>query len=205
MMGTVIPMGGARSQSSRPRPGKAGLWVFLAVVTMLFALLLFAYLMRMQFVDWRALPLPWQLWLSTTLLAANSAALFAANRCVRREQWREVRAFVLAGSACAVAFVVSQLWAWQQLAVQHYLVAGNPANSFFYLLTGLHGLHVLGGLIGLALTMARLRRGSELAGGYVQLCARYWHFLLAVWLVLFTVMGTVTPALARSICGGLLS
>ncbi|MDN0075226.1 cytochrome c oxidase subunit 3 [Crenobacter sp. SG2303] len=205
MMGTVIPMDGVRSQSGRSRPGKVGLWVFLAVVTMLFTLLLFAYLMRMQFADWRALPLPWQLWLSTVLLAASSTALFIAHRCVQRGRWREVRAFVLAGGACAAAFVAGQLWAWQQLAEQHYLVAGNPANSFFYLLTGLHGLHVLGGLIGLALTMARLRRGSEQAGGYVQLCARYWHFLFAVWLVLFTVMGTVTPALARSICGGLLS
>jgi len=189
---------------STASPGTTGLWLFMAVVTMLFGLMLFAYMMRMQLYDWRPLPLPWQLWLSTMLLAASSLALLVARLGVWRGRWGEVRAGMAVGGGFAIAFVACQGWAWRQLLEWGYGVAGNPANSFFYLFTALHGLHLLGGLIALGLTTRRLRSAGPAAGIAVQLCARYWHFLLAVWLVLFGTLGTLTPELARSICGGLL-
>ena len=71
-----------------------------------------------------------------------------------------------------------------------YFASSNPANAFFYLITGLHGLHLLGGLVAWGRTMSRLGRGDEIArlGASAELCAIYWHFLLAVWLVLFGLM-----------------
>jgi cytochrome c oxidase subunit 3 len=84
-------------------------------------------------------------------------------------------------------------------------VAGNPAASFFYLLTAMHGLHVIGGLVAWSLTTRRLDplHDAPRAIEAVRLCARYWHFLLAVWLVLLATLTGITPALVAFVCGPL--
>ena len=93
---------------------------------------------------------------------------------------------LLAGGVSAVTFLIGQLLAWQQLRGAGYVLAGNPANSFFYLITGLHGLHLLGGLIALGRTTARAFSGLALPKLRlsIELCTMYWHFLLLVWLIL---------------------
>jgi cytochrome c oxidase subunit 3 len=95
------------------------------------------------------------------------------------------------GGACAFLFLVGQLLAWQQLVDLGYFVAANPANAFFYLLTALHGLHLLGGLVAWSWTSDKAwRRDAEVdrLRLSVELCTVYWHFLLVVWLVLFCLM-----------------
>jgi cytochrome c oxidase subunit 3 len=105
-----------------------------------------------------------------------------------------------------LAFLAAQLWAWQVLLAMRVMPVGNPAGSFFYLLTTIHGLHVAGGLAGWSVT-ARLvwseDRGRDPAhiARFIALCARYWHFLLLVWGVLFATMSGLTPELVRFICG----
>lgn len=169
---------------------KIGLGVFLAVAGSLFALLVSAYSMRMDMPDWRSLPVPILLWVNTGALVLSSIGLHCAKVAVRHGQIDDVRTALLAGGAATLVFVVGQILAWQQLAEVGFALATNPANSFFYLITAVHGLHVLGGLIVLGRTAARARDGSE-AGRLrlsVELCAMYWHFLLVVWLVLFTLL-----------------
>jgi len=167
-----------------------GLGVFLAVVSSLFALLISAYFMRMHAADWRLPPAPMLLWLNTGVLILSSAALQWAQVAARRGQIDNVRTGLLAAGASALAFLVGQLLAWQQLNAEGYFLATNPANAFFYLLTGLHGLHLLGGLVALALTADKMWRGFELGQVRlsVRLCAIYWHFLLLLWLVLFSLL-----------------
>jgi cytochrome c oxidase subunit III len=97
---------------------------------------------------------------------------------------------LIAGGLFAFTFLVGQFFAWQQLNAAGYFLATNPANAFFYLLTGLHGLHLLGGLVALVLTIDKVWRGFALAQVRlsVKLCAIYWHYLLLLWLVLFTLL-----------------
>lgn len=180
-----------------------GLWVFMGVVVSLFSLFVAAYVMRMDASDWSAIALPWQLWLSTALLAAGSLALWQASWAARRAQWAGARALLLAGGICALAFLCVQLWAWGTLWTIHVVPGGNPAASFFYLLTALHGLHVAGGLIAWGVTARGLWRDAEAARSAwrIALCARYWHLLLAVWLLLFATFAGVTPEVVRLICG----
>ena len=129
---------------------KVGLGVFLAVVGCLFALFTSAYFMRMGLSDWQPLPVPRLLWLNTGVLVLSSVALQCALIAARRRPARYG-----AGSASspagitALAFLVGQLMAWRELAADGYFLASNPANSFFYLITGMHGLHILGGLVAL--------------------------------------------------------
>jgi cytochrome c oxidase subunit 3 len=180
-----------------------GLWVFMGVVTALFSLFIAAYVMRMDASDWSAIAMPWQLWLSTTLLVSGSAILQLASGAAKREHRANARTLLLAGGACALVFLGVQLWAWQALLAIRVVPAGNPAASFFYLLTALHGLHVAGGLVAWVVTARGLWRDAEPARSAwrIALCARYWHFLLALWLLLFATLGGLTPEVVRLICG----
>jgi cytochrome c oxidase subunit 3 len=193
------------SASSMP-PAKIGLGVFLAVVGSLFALFISAYSMRMNMVDWRTLPVPRLLWFNTGVLVMSSIALQWAHIAARRNDIDGVFAGLLAGGASAVTFLAGQLLAWQQLNVAGYFVASNPANSFFYLITAAHGLHLMGGLVALGRTTAKVWRGAEMTQVRlsVELCAIYWHFLLLVWLVLLGLLTGWTDNFV-DICRQLLS
>jgi cytochrome c oxidase subunit 3 len=173
------------SPASLP-PAKIGLGVFLAVVGSLFALFISAYSMRMNMVDWRTLPVPRLLWFNTGVLVMSSIALQWAHMAARRNDIDGVIIGLCAGGASALIFLVGQLLAWRQLGLAGYFLASNPANSFFYLITAMHGLHLMGGLVALGRTTAKVWRGAEMAQVRlsVELCATYWHFLLLVWLVL---------------------
>jgi cytochrome c oxidase subunit 3 len=166
-----------------------GVWVLLAVITSLFALCLAAYVMRLASADATAIALPWQLWLSTGLLVLGSVMLQRAARGTSQRG-------LMAGGLCGVAFVAVQCWAWQALQADNVVLTGNPAASFFYLLTGLHALHAVGGLVAWGQVS-----GGQAGDRRVALCARYWHFLLAVWLALFAAFRWITPDVARVICG----
>jgi cytochrome c oxidase subunit 3 len=205
-----------------------GLGVFLAVVSSLFALFVSAYLARMQVADWAQLPAPKLLWFNTAVLILSSVALQYAQVAARRGRMEGVADGLIVGGLFALTFLVGQLLAWQQLNAAGYFLAANPANAFFYLFTGLHGLHLLGGLVALGMVIYKVWRGGlahvpekwapVFREGHaqsknlevkqvrlgVQLCAVYWHFLLALWLVLFTLL---TPWVGdfAAICRQLLS
>jgi cytochrome c oxidase subunit III len=169
--------------------------VFLGVVGCLFTLLISAYSMRMNMGEWRPAPVPKLLWLNTALLILSSGALQWAQVAARRGRMNGVRAGLLAGDGMALAFLAGQLIAWRQLDAAGYYLTANPAAAFFYLITGVHGLHLLGGLVALGRTMDKAWRG--VAAGEVrlsvELCATYWHFLLFVWLVLFSLLRLTDP------------
>ncbi|TPE53237.1 cytochrome c oxidase subunit 3 [Amaricoccus solimangrovi] len=183
------PLGGPRPTGMPTE--KIALGIFLAVVGALFALFASAYFMRMEFADWRPIPIPRIVWLNTGVLVLASVALECALAADRQHDRGSLRLSLAAGAVATVTFLGGQLVAWRDLAASGYLVTGNPANSFFYLLTGLHGLHILGGLVALARATPAAwgtgdARGLRLR---LELCVAYWHFLLFVWLcllVLFT-------------------
>ena len=181
---------------SSPATAKLGLGAFLVVAGSLFALLVSAYAMRMGMADWRALPMPTVLWFSTGLLMLASLALHIAVIAARSDDLGYLRSGLLAAGLCSLAFLAAQLLAWRELAASGYFAAANPASAFFYLVTAIHGAHLLGGLVALCRTSARAfaapkdigpKAMGELTLG-VELCATYWHFLLLVWLVLFSLL-----------------
>ncbi|CCV14305.1 cytochrome c oxidase subunit 3 [Mesorhizobium sp. STM 4661] len=169
---------------------KIGLGVFLAVVGCLFALFASAYFMRMALSDWQPLPVPRLLWFNTGVLVLSSIALQCASVAARKGQIATVRLGLATAGLTALAFLIGQLIAWRDLTADGYLLASNPANSFFYLITGMHGLHILGGLVGLGRTIAGAWNGArpERLCLSVELCAMYWHFLLFVWLGIFALL-----------------
>ncbi len=194
-----------------------GLWVFLAVVTSLFSIFIIMYAERSGYPDWRQLPDPQLLWINTIFLVLGSVAFQMARNAASRDGVASrdsvasrggiatLKFTLTAGGAFTIVFLVGQIVAWQELNSAGFYLATNPANTFFYLITGLHGLHLIGGLWVWAKTTLKVWRGveslnvasrdgvanrdnvTEIANLRlsVQLCSVYWHFLLLLWLVLF--------------------
>jgi cytochrome c oxidase subunit 3 len=174
----------------RPPAAKVGLGIFLAVAGCLFSLLCAAFFMRMDAPDWQAPPVPGILWFNTAVLIASSLALHLAERAAGQRETDGVKTWLLVGGGCAMLFLLGQLWAWRELAARGLYASSNPANAFFYLLTGTHALHLVGGLAALARTAHKAWSGRDIAGlaSSLELCAIYWHFLLFVWLLLFAML-----------------
>jgi len=173
---------------------RIGLWIFMVVVTTLFGLFGVAYMMRAAYEDWRPIAfVPWQLYCSTGLLVLCSLAWDLARRHVAAGRREAARNTSIGALVLSAMFVLSQLYAWQAMTAADYSVAANPANSFFYLITGLHAVHVMGGMVAGSVAVRR-------AGEAIGLCAQYWHFLFVLWLAVFALLYLVTPELVRAFC-----
>lgn len=170
---------------------RVGLAVFLAVVTSVFALTISAYMVRMEYgADWQPVAEPNLLWVNTAILLLGSVALQLAWSAAKHGIAATLRLGLMAGALCTVIFIIGQYMVWRQLNAAGYYATGNPANAFFYLLTALHAVHLLGGLVALAGPMRRAWRDadtSKVVPG-IELCALYWHYLLALWVVLFALV-----------------
>jgi len=170
-----------------PSAKKVGLKFFLAVVSSIFFLFIAAYIIRMDYGDWRPLIDPQVLWLNTLVLVASSIAFQIARNAAGRNEQRNTMLYLSVAGLLTLIFLGGQLWVWQHIHNNGYAIWANPANAFFYLLTGTHGLHLLGGLYVWLRTMVRIVGGfnAETVRLSVELCSVYWHFLLLVWLLVF--------------------
>ena len=175
---------------SRPTT-EVGLLFFLASITALFTLLLISYNGRILLGnDWVPVPDPTILWINTTLLILSSIAIHRARKHARAIQIFGVRRNLLVAGLLTFGFLAGQTLASLQLFELGYHVSGNPANAFFYLLTGLHALHLIGGLFVWMRTQYRAQLGVDLSkvALSIELCAIYWHYLLVVWLIIFVLL-----------------
>lgn len=179
----------AAGGTERPPAAKVVLVLYFGVAAVLFALVTSAYLMRMGMPGmahgpmggWRPLPEPPLLWVNTGILFLASIAWEAARIGVRRG--RGSLGWCLAAGLLGILFLAAQLLLWRQFLAAGYGLRGDPAAAFFYLITALHGAHVLGGLYFWLRALLGLR-GEGQGILRVQLTATYWHFLLFVWLLM---------------------
>ena len=182
-----------------------GLKIFLAVVTVLFLLLIVAYGGRMVYEDWRPGPESRLLWLNTVMLIVSSVAMQLATTAARQGHIDSVRSGLLVGGVSAIVFLAGQIIAWWQLGTVSYFDITNPAIAFFYLITVLHALHIAGGIVAWARTMDQVRSSDDMVQitRSVERCTIYWHYLLAIWLVLFGLLfsGNDNMMIILTICG----
>ena len=172
--------------------GKLGLRFIMFVSTIFFCLFIVTYSDRMVYPDWQRMPEPWLLWFNTAVLFFSSMVFVNTQIASKNNQFQIVKKRLLLIGFLAFAFLIGQLLVWQQLIANGYYVSTNPSNAYFYVFTALHGLHLLGGLVYWYLTIKKVWISSDIvvskAKHTVDLCAIYWHFLLAVWVVLFGLM-----------------
>ena len=169
---------------------KVGLGFFLVVASIIFSLFTISYFIRMELPDWRPLSEPGQLWLNTAALAIGSVVFQLASNKVGRGESRNVFALFLGGGLLTLAFIGGQILVWNELMTSGVYLTPNPAASFYYLLTGVHIAHLLGGLWVWSMTSIKLASGKEPKEVRlsIEACTLYWHFLLVVWLVLFAIL-----------------
>jgi cytochrome c oxidase subunit 3 len=176
-----------------PPPSSTGIWVVLFAITMMFAALTSAFVVRKASVDWHSFPLPPILYFNTLLLIASSVTLEISRRRVAtfmgglKSQVESPARWLYITLSLGLLFVAGQYVAWLQLRAEGLYLATNPSSSFFYLLTAAHALHVLGGLGGLTYVIRKLSK-SILRRNQMDAAARYWHFMGLLWVYLLLLL-----------------
>jgi cytochrome c oxidase subunit 3 len=182
-------------------PANTGAWVGIAAITLSFAAYSSALIVRQGAnPDWQHFTLPRILFFNTVVVLASSATLRAARP-------RSTATVDRSGTVTAVdaphlnwlhvtillgfLFLLGQIVAWRNLVGQGITLASGPSSSFFYLLTAMHGLHLLGGLAGLLYVVYRVRRSTtERAVRAFNAASLYWHFMTVLWVYLFALLAT---------------
>jgi len=186
-------------------PALTGVWVGIATITMSFAAFTAALVARQgAAADWQHFQLPPILYLNTLVLLVSSGTFEVSRRRIlgvpapAGDEDGAVLAlpaqglpWLYATLALGLFFVGGQLLAWRNLAAQGLFLATNPSSAFFYVLTALHGVHVLGGMGGLSYVLHRLTHaGGPEARTALRAAALYWHFMDALWLYLLLILVT---------------
>lgn len=163
------------------------LTTFLAVATSIFALFISAYTIRMDEPDWRPVAEPMLLWANTAILILASIAYHLTRNAAVNGETSNLKSGLAISGGLTILFLLGQMVAWGQMNAAGYHLDTNVANAFFYLLTAVHGLHMLGGLWVWARSSLKVWTGADADSVRlsIELCTVYWHFLLLVWIVLF--------------------
>jgi cytochrome c oxidase subunit III len=191
----LVPAEGQRVvERPAPPPASTGIWVALAAISMSFAALTSALVVRKGGAfDWRHFTLPSILYWNTVVLVASSVTLEIARRQVatfmggRRDQVRNPARWLYVTLSLGFLFVAGQYIAWRQLSAQGLYLATNPSSSFFYVLTAAHALHLLGGVGGLIRVIHQLGK-SVLRRSTLDATSRYWHFMDLLWIYLLLLL-----------------
>lgn len=189
------PPGWSHDDAIYPEKYRVGMWVALASILMLFVALTSAYIVRQLPKaggpnDWVPIDMPWALWVNTAVILTSSITMEFARRSLKGSDYNRFNRWIVITTLLGIAFLIGQIVAWRQLAAQGFYVSTNPHSSFVYLLTSLHAVHLLGGVIALgAVTVAalRLRIGMK-KRAVVDVTALYWHFMDGLWVYLFLLL-----------------
>jgi cytochrome c oxidase subunit III len=182
--------------SGQAKASQSGIWVAMFAITMSFAAFTSALVIRQASADWTHLRIPRILFVNTALLLFSSVLLEMSRRAMLKKSEAAAqqigRSKILLSSALILGlmFIVGQYVAWQQLAAQGLFLATNPNSSFFYLLTGMHILHLVGGIIALAYLLVHRALSGAVRPNLVNGVVTYWHFMAALWIYLLFIIIT---------------
>ena len=173
------------------KSAKLLLWVGIAGISMFFAGLTSAYIVRKAEGNWLEFQLPDWFLLSTIVIVISSISLIIASRKIKQNKDATIWLFVALLLGCVFAF--SQVKGWQALVQQGVYLTGegsNVSSSFLYVITLSHLAHLVGGLIALLVTTLNAKKGKYTAENYlgIELTSIYWHYLAGLWLYLYFFM-----------------
>ena len=167
-------------------PRKFILWLFIVSIIMLFAAMTSAYLVRRAEGNWLEYTIPAVFTYSSIVLVVSSLTMHWAYVAAKKDNFRSLKIAITITFALGIAFLYMQFQGWIQLVDQNVFFVGNPAGSFMYIFTGLHGFHLISGLIVLlfALVAAFRLKIHATSLNQIGIAATYWHFLDILWLYL---------------------
>jgi cytochrome c oxidase subunit 3 len=170
------------------QPKKFALWLFIVSIVMLFAALTSAYIVKQADGNWLSFELPSAFIVSTVIIAISSLTMHLAYLAAKRDELIRVKLMLTVTVLLGISFLFTQYYSWSQLVASNvYFVSNYASGSFIYVFTGLHGLHLVSGLIFLLITLGSALRSDVHSKKLllIEMCMTYWHFLGGLWLYLY--------------------
>jgi cytochrome c oxidase subunit 3 len=178
------------NNSSGVHPLKFSLWLIIISIIMMFAAFTSAYIVRRAEGNWLEFDLPNILLINTVIIVLSSVTMQMAYNAAKQDNLQRLKAMLLLTLGLGLAFLVGQWYGWGELVENNVYFGGstsNPSGSFLYVLTGVHGFHLITGLIFVLITfMSSLKyKVHSKSMLRIHLCTIYWHFLGGLWLYLY--------------------
>lgn len=179
-----------------PNKYRLGMWIALLAIVMTFAGLIGAYIVVAvnKQLEWRPFDLPYQVWFSTIVIIASSFTFELAKRAINDEKQDLFRRWLITTTVLGAVFISSQLLAWFALVQRGVYLSSNPYAGFFYILTAIHAVHLLGGILALGYLFLITKKNTYSPDllyqrqVYTGVIGLYWHTMDGLWLVLFTLL-----------------
>ena len=177
-------------QKRKIHPHKFTLWVAIGSILMMFAGLTSAYIVKRSQASWLMIEIPMMFWYSTATILASSVTVQLALKALKKREMINYERLLLVTAVLGVLFIVLQVVGFRQFAAQDIRLVGagsNASYSFLLAISGLHGVHVLGGVVALVVIAIRALNSSTRSYSTVplEIAATYWHFVDALWIYLF--------------------
>jgi len=168
-------------------PKKFALWLFMVSIVMIFASLTSAYIVKRSDGEWLMFEFPSIFQISTAIILLSSASMQWAYSLAKNNEVNKLKAALILTVFLGISFLLAQLNGWSRLVEENVYFVGNPAGSFIYVFTGVHGFHLITGLIFIGIviysTFNYKVHSKNLA--QIEMCTTYWHFLGGLWIYLF--------------------
>jgi cytochrome c oxidase subunit 3 len=168
-------------------PKKFALWLFIVTIFMIFAALTSAYIVRRADGNWLIFELPNLFLVTTCIILVSSGTMHWAYLAVKKDNLESAKLAIALTTMLGISFLAGQFLAWGELVKNSIHLVGNPSGSFVYIISGLHGLHIVGGVVFLIVVLISIFQYKVHSKNLlrVEMCATYWHFLDGLWLYLF--------------------
>jgi len=187
----------SNQQRKRLHPHKFSLWIAMASILMMFAGFTSAYIVKRNDSNWLQFSLPPVFSLSTFVILLSSLTIYLASRSFKARSMVRYRVLITITAALGVLFVILQALGFQYLQEHGVKLIGsgsNPSGSFLGVITGVHMLHVVGGVIALIVLFIRAftRKSKNYSAVPIEMASTYWHFVDAIWIYLFIFFNVVS-------------
>ena len=186
-MGTNIRLVENPPRPLSMHPHKFALWLFIISIIMIFASLTSAFIVKQGDGNWLVYELPSMFWYTSGIILLSSVILQWGYYAAKKDRLQQVTQALAITLILGLLFLVGQYMSWSQLVARDVYFVGNPSGSFVYVLTGLHAIHLISGIIFLIIVLFSAIKQTVHSRNMVrmEMVTTYWHFLGALWLYLF--------------------
>lgn len=168
-------------------PLKFAMWLFIVSIVMIFASLTSAFVVRRSEGNWLEFDLPSLFWINSVIIILSSVSMHYAYISAKKDHFTSIKIGIIVTMVLGLIFLVAQYKAWEQMVDMKVFLVGNPSGSFVYIMSGLHGAHIVAGLVFLLvvliLTLQDKIHSQRML--WIEMCTTFWHFLDGLWLYLF--------------------
>ncbi|TAG57155.1 MAG: cytochrome oxidase subunit III [Cytophagales bacterium] len=168
-------------------PLKFSAWLFIVSIIMVFASLTSAFIVRRSEGNWLEFELPILFWYNTVLLLLSSVTMHFSYLQAKKDNFTQLKIGIFFTAILGIGFLILQFYGWIALVDNKVFLVGNPAGSFVYILSGLHGAHIIAGVIFLLIVFIMVFQDKIHSKKmlWIEICTTFWHFLDGLWLYLF--------------------